>query len=169
MSTTTERIFFTHKQIIEDVKSEFIRARDRLIKDLATTPDDRILWSPGPNARTPLAQVAHAASAIGNIQKMFEGDVQKFVNIHELDPQWRKDEKEFKTRDQVIALLEKNSSAYLAWLDSLTPAQVELKLKTPFGEFPMASAITWAADHLRNHCAQLEYIQTCYGDITWHY
>jgi len=171
MSQTAERkdtIQQSTSQIVEDAKAEYNRAKDRLTKAFNTTPDDKINWSPAPTARTPLNQVAHAAMAVAGIQKMFNGAPMPFENINEMDAQWRKEEKQYTTRDQVMDLLNQNSDAYIAWMDSLTPDQVQSTLKAPFGEFPMASAITWPADHLRNHAGQIEYIQTCYGDMDWH-
>lgn len=39
---------------ISQAKAEFVRAKDQVIRALATTPDDRIHWSPAPTARTPI-------------------------------------------------------------------------------------------------------------------
>jgi len=169
MSTTAEmEKLHTPQQIVDDAKAEFTRAKDRITKALTTTPDDKINWSPAPTARTPLHQVAHAAMAVSGIHKMFQGEPMPFDNIAEMDAKWRAEEKAFTTRDQALDLLNKNSETYLAWLDGLTPVQVTSTFTAPFGEFPMASAITWPADHLRNHAGQMEYLQTCYGDLDWH-
>lgn len=168
MSATAEETASTSKQIVEDAMDEFTRAKDRLMKDLGCTPDDKINWSPGSSARTPIQQVAHAAMSLEGILKMFGGEPFPFENISEMDATWRRAEKQFTTREQATGLLEKNCAAYIAWLDTLTPEQIESTFKTPFGEFPMAAAVTFAADHLRNHAAQIEYIQTCYGDLDWH-
>ena len=172
MSQTAElnkdEIRYTTAQIVSDAKAEYGRAKDRIIKGIQTTADDKLNWSPGGSARTPIHQVAHAAMAVAGMQKMMGGEPIPFDNIAELDAGWRKEEKEFKTREEVVALLNKNSDAYLAYLDTLSPEQIQSTLSAPFGEFPMASVITWPADHLRNHAAQIEYTQTCYGDMDWH-
>jgi hypothetical protein len=156
------------EDIISQTKAEFIRAKERMAHVLAATPDDRINWSPSSTARTPLQQVAHGALAIAGIQGMMAGKPFPYASIAEADAAWRCDEKEFTTREQVLALLEKNSAEYLAWLDTLTPEQLASTLQTGFGSFPMAAAITFAADHLRGHTAQIDYIQSIYGDLDWH-
>jgi hypothetical protein len=154
--------------IVHEAKAEFTRAKERMARALATTPDDRINWSPGACARTPLQQVAHGAMAISGIQDMLVGKPFPYTDIAKADAEWRAAEKEFTTRAQVLGLLEQSSGAYLAWLDTLTSEQLASTLQLPFGSFPMAAAITFAADHLRNHAAQIDYIQTIYGDMDWH-
>ena len=168
MSQVAEMPDRTHEQVISEAKGEFNRAKDRLLKDLATTPDDKLNWSPSPSSRTPIQQIAHSAMAISGMMGMFEGEPIPFENIAEADAGWRKAEKEFKTREEVTSLLNKNCDEYCSWLDSLPASKLNSTLKVPFGEFPMASIITWPADHLRNHAAQMEYMQTIYGDMDWH-
>jgi len=158
----------TVENIIPEAKAEFTRAKERIARALSTTPDDKINWSPGPCARTPLQQVAHGAMAICGIQGMLVGKPFPYADIVEADAAWRAAEKEFTTREQVLGLLEQSSAEYLAWLDTLTAEQLASTLQLPFGSFPMAAAITFAADHLRNHAAQIDYIQTVYGDQSWH-
>ena len=163
MQTITEQ-----SPVVADAKAEFLRAKDRLVKDLATTPDDKINWSPSSTCRTPLHLVAHAAMSIPGMQGMLEGKPFPFSGPEELDTFSRNKEKEFTTREQVLDLLETNSDGYLAFLDSLTPEQLASNWEMPFGSFPMTSAITFIADHLRCHAGQLEYVQTIYGDLDWH-
>jgi hypothetical protein len=157
------------ENIIPEAKAEFIRAKERMVRALATTPDDKINWSPGSCARTPLQQVAHGAMAISGIQDMIVGKPFPYAGIVEADAAWRAAEKEFTTRELVLGLLEQSSSDYLAWLDALTSEQLASTLQLPLvGPFPMAAAITIAANHLRDHAVQIEYIQTIYGDLDWH-
>jgi hypothetical protein len=156
------------ENIIPEAKAEFIRAKERMVRALATTPDDKINWSPGSCARTPLQQVAHGAMSIPGIQGMLDGKPFPYADIAEADAAWRAAEKEITTREQVLGLLEQHSAEYLVWLDTLTSEQLASTLQLPFGSFPMAAAITFPADHLRNHASQMDYIQTVYGDQDWH-
>lgn len=155
-------------ETVEAAKAEFTRAKDRVAKALDTTPDDRINWSPSPTARTPLHQVAHAAMSIKGMQDWLAGKPFPFESVADLDSYSRDKEKDFTSREQAIALLEENGAGYLAWLDTLTPEQVSGPFESPMGTFPMASAITFCADHLRAHASQIDYIQTVYGDHDWH-
>lgn len=156
------------KQTINEAKAEFLRAKERLAKDLATTPDDKINWSPSATARTPIECVAHAAISIGGMQKWISGEPFQFKGVDELDAYSRSEEAKYKTREAVLKTLNENTDNFINWLDSLTPEQLSSTFHAPFGDFPMAAAITFPADHLRNHCGQIEYIQTIYGDRDWH-
>jgi hypothetical protein len=153
---------------VSQAKAEFNRAKERMARALATTPDDRINWSPAPGARTPVQQVAHGAMAVTGIHGMLIGKPFPYADTAEMDRDLRAREKEITTREQALGLLERNCADYLAWLDTLTPEQVAAIVQLPFGPFPMAAAMTFPADHLRNHAAQIDYIQTIYGDYVWH-
>ena len=163
---------------INQAKAELIRAKAQMTHALATTPEGKLQWSPSPTARTPLQQVAHSAQSISTIQNMLAGKRFPYAGTGELDTAQRLTEKfdtaqrlaeeEFKTREQVLSLLEQTSAEYLAWLDTMTPALLASTVETPFGPSPMVLAITFPARHLTGHVAQMDYMQTIYGDRDWH-
>ena len=64
--------------------------------------------------------------------------------------------------------MEKNSKEFIEFLDGLSEEKLESTFETQMGSFPMMVAITFPADHLRSHAAQMEYIQTIYGDREMH-
>lgn len=152
------------ENIIDDVKAEFSRAKGRIAKDLTNTPDDKINWAPTESARTPIQLVAHAAMGTMGIAGLLSGKPFPYSSMQEMDAASRIAEKEFTTREHALGFLEKTSTEYFAWLDTLTPEQIASTVTLPFGPIPMAAAITFPADHLRCHAAQLEYVQTTYGD-----
>ena len=157
------------EDIISQTKAELLRSKKRMAQALATTPDDKLQWSPSPTARTPLQQVAHGASGIANTQGMLTGMPFPYPSIGEYDKAARTDEQQFTTRDQVLSLLEQSCTDYFTLLDTLTPEQLASTVQLPFGtSFPMAVCITFAASHLNDHAAQMDYIQTIYGDHDWH-
>lgn len=161
MTTTTH-------PAVETAKADFTRVIERLKKTFSHVPDDRLHWSPAPTARTPLQQVAHVANATEGMQGWFQGEKMDFSDMVAVDAQWREEEKPFDTREKVLARLDETSNAYIAYLDSLTPEQVDSVFDAGWEKFPMAIAITFCADHARMHMSQLEYMQTCYGDMDWH-
>jgi hypothetical protein len=155
---------------ISKVKADFVRAKVQLVNALATTPDDRINWSPSPTSRTPVQIVAHCAEALKNIHAFSDGHPLAFENTTDADRHFREGEQGIITREQAIGLLERYSAAFIAWLDKLTPDRLTDMVELPFGlgSAPRAVAITFAADHTRGHVPQIEYIQTIYGDRDWH-
>ncbi|MBS1706880.1 MAG: DinB family protein [Armatimonadetes bacterium] len=158
----------TTLKIVEEAKAEYGRAVDRLKLALSTTPDDRINWSPSSDARTPLSLAAHCGMATEGMQKWFEGVPMDFSDMKAVDAGWRAAERAYTSREQVLAKIDETTSAYMNYLGGLSEEQLNGMFDTGFGQFPMASVITWPADHLRSHASQIDYIQTCYGDLDWH-
>jgi len=160
----------TMQDAVAKAKAEFQHERDRMIHALATTPDDRVNWSPSPTARTPIEQVVHAAEAVRHIHDTLDGRTYAVSTPGEADRRFREREQAIKTREEALDLLMKNGDAYLAWLDTLTPEQYASDVKMAFslGMIPMTFALGIEANHLSFHTAQMIYIQTIYGDRDWH-
>ncbi len=155
---------------IHQAKTDFLRAKERLARVLANTADDKLNWSPSSTARTPLHQAAHAADALRNIHNFLDGRPFEVGSPAEADKGFRQWERQFSTREAVVDLLETNSAAYLSWLDTLSPNRLDSMIELPFGlgPAPLRVALTFPPAHTNDHAAQIEYIQTCYGDQDWH-
>lgn len=154
---------------IQEAKLAFQMSIDRMKRVLETTPDDRLLWSPAPSARTPLALVAHSANSLKHILKMLNGTKYATPTRAEADEETRAFETTVTSRSQAHELLTANAAAMLAWFDGLTDADLAGTVPLPFdmGDAPLAAMLMVPAWHTNDHTAQLEYIQTCYGDRTW--
>ena len=156
------------QNVIEESKTEFTRAKERIAKCLDVTSEDKLNWSPSSTSRTPIKLVAHSAMAIQGIGGILAGKPFPFTSMAEMDATFRAEEEIVTTKEQALALLEETSAAYLKWLDTVTPEQLASTVQFPMGAMPMAVAITFAADHMRSHAAQLDYLQTIIGDLDWH-
>ena len=157
-------------EVIQGAKQEFERSRDRMMGLLAETPDERLNWSPSPTARTPLAIVAHSAMSLHHVTEMLKGRPFGVPTTADAEKGFREAEREFTTRAQVQSLFEKNSEAYLAWIEALSEAGLNDPITFPFGlgQGQVRHGISAPARHTEAHIAQLEYIQTIYGDQDWH-
>lgn len=157
-------------ETIARARVDFLQSKDDLVHALATTPDERLNWSPSPTSRTPIQQVAHAACAIGHLADTLDGRPFDVATMEEADRRFRAWEGTFRTREEVLALLEREACAFVRWLDALAPERLGTAVEMPFGvgSAPLSLAITLPAAHTRWHLAQLEYIQTIYGDRDWH-
>jgi len=138
-----------------------------LLKD---TPDERLNWSPSPTARTPLAIVGHSANSIHNITEMLKGRPFGMSTTAIADRGFRNEEQAFTSRDEVVSLFEKNSAAFIEWIDELKEEGLNDPITFPFGlgAGTVLHGITAPARHTEAHIAQLEYVQTIYGDHDWH-
>jgi hypothetical protein len=156
-------------ETVEQAKQEFLRTKARLERLFEETPEDRINWSPSPSARTPVRLVAHSAMAIGYITQQMSG--QPFdLTLEAADRHFREYEAGFSTRDQALSALNESSDKLLNLYESLTPERLDQVAQLPFGlgHMPVSMWLTVPARHTESHIAQLEYIQSIYGDLDWH-
>ena len=158
------------KDTIESVKADFLQAKAGLLHALSTTPDDRLSWSPSPTSRSPLHQVVHAAESIGNIHGFLTDRTFDVPTPEEADRGFREFERMITRREEAVKLFERRADAFVAWLDALRPDELDRLVTTPFGmgDVPTGVAIGFPAMHTRWHQAQIDYIQTIYGDLDWH-
>ncbi len=157
-------------EVIQGAKLEFERSRNRMLALLAEMPDDKLNWSPSPTARTPLAVVAHAGMSLHHITEMLKGRPFGDSTTAIAQKGFRESELEFTTRAQVQELFEKNAAAFIDWIDTLTEEGLNDPITFPFGlgQGTVLHDISAPARHTEAHIAQLEYIQTIYGDQDWH-
>ena len=136
---------------------------------LESTPDERLLWSPSPTARTPLAQVVHAATSLHHIHNAMMGTRYATPTREEADAEFLALEQKVTTREEALVLLDKNSAALIEWLDQLSEDELAGMVPLPFdlGEAPLEFMLAIPAWHTNDHAAQMDYIQTCYGDRRW--
>lgn len=155
---------------ITQAKDKFALAKGGLLRALATTPDDRLSWAPSATARSVIQQVAHAAWAITSITETLDGRTFQAESTAAAEASFREWERQFSGREEVEALFIENSAAYEAWLDSLAPERLDETVTMPFGlgTVPLGAVVEVAADHTNWHTAQINYIQTIYGDHDWY-
>lgn len=158
------------QETVDRAKAEFTQARGGLEHALANTPDDRIHWAPSDTARSPLRIAAHAAMAVGAMLGNLNGDTFAIPTTEAAERYFREAEKAYGTREEVAELLAKHSDAYFEWLDALTPERLAAEMTLPFGmgSVPTSVGIAVMPQHLAWHTAQINYVQTIYGDHDWH-
>jgi len=158
------------QETIDQAKANFVRAHQSMRRALETVPDDKLNWAPSPTARTPLHQVAHAAMAVKSIHEMLNGKPFAIDNTVDADKGFREWERQFTTRDQALSLLDQNAAEHIAWLDALSVDRLDNMVQLPFslGQAPIAAVLSAESDHMNWHTAQIQYMQTIYGDHDWH-
>lgn len=145
------------------------RAVEKMKASLARVPDGRIDWQPSSTARSPLHLVAHSAFAIEFIRQLILGTPYAASTMEQADADFLLMESEITTREQVTKLIDENCSRYIDTVGQLTDSQLESEVDAPFGlgKVPVWLAITFGGLHTQLHQAQLEYVQTIYGDRAW--
>lgn len=157
------------KERANDIKADLLMARDRLITLINTTPDDKLKWSPSPTARTPIQLVGHSGGALFAFSEMAQhGFTRDGVDTASFDADLREKEASFKSRDEVIGLLNQGCDAYCAYVDSLDEQALAEKVPFIYGPTARVKVLEMGPAHTSVHGGQLAYLQTIWGDRDWH-
>lgn len=158
-------------ELINTTRQELTEAIDRLLSLIEATPDDRLNWRPSESSRSILEVGAHIANALSNIQTQMEGTPFPVPTSNEADAAFRQHDRLFSTRIQVTEEIVRCRDNYFLFLDGLEEADLNRMVTFPFGmgQGPIRAFIVAGPRHTYGHIAQIEYIQTIYGDHDWHY
>jgi len=156
--------------VIETTQAELIGTKNRMLQLLHETPADRVNWKPSPSARSIVEIVAHCGHAIGNILGQLKGVPFAPASSAEANEQFLAHDAEFRDSAEVEAYLEQQCADYVAFLGTLKPEDLDTMCTLPFGlgQAPLGYFMTMGNAHTQGHIAQIEYIQTMYGDHDWH-
>ena len=125
--------------------------------NLGFIPAEKLAWKPVPTAKCALEITAHAASSLRGMQAAFQSGVYSA----ELPAPTSLEEAQTQIRSA--------AHDYAAFLESLSPGDLEGVIELPFGTFPRAFAIEMDVQDLIHHHGQIAYIQTLLGDTEDHF
>ncbi len=155
------------KQLILSLTKQGIRI---LTNTFSHVPDDKINWKPLDNGRAALDLFSGAAQACGTIARFITSDGEEkpsreaFQRDREESAGW--------TREIALAAMETNSAALVAAIESLSEEQLATPVTLQFGGSdttnPLGEWIMIAYRACLARYAQINYIQTLYGDFEAH-
>lgn len=128
-------------------------------KNLAAIPDDKVHYKPGETARSAMEIGAHVAAANEYFIRAFQGNppaselpqIMAWIDDHA---------KTYKTREDVAGALKGTYDQLDAILSNVPPSALD---------DPRAYTGLWvSAIHAWQHSSQLDYLQTCWGDMAFH-
>ena len=158
------------ENIVAMCKQSTVRGMERLLKTLSFVPDDKLTWSPSPTAKSALRVAAHTACTAENFALIIRDGKFPVDSMQELFATLNAGEVAVTSREQAIQLMRTNTDAVLAALDAATPEIISSTVETPFGfSAPMAFFMSLPGIHAENHAAQIDYLQTCWGDVDVHF
>jgi hypothetical protein len=158
---------------MEEVKSKAKMmaqsSSDRLIKTLSAVPDDKLNWSPSATSNSALQIAAHAGLSSGFLANAIRGEkMPDFGSPEEMHEKMSQAVAQLKTREDVVKMIDGNNTAFQSSVDSLSDEACESTVTLPFGSFPMTMVMFFPSMHMDNHAAQIDYIQTIWGDTSDH-
>jgi len=148
-------------------KERATNAMDRFLHDLSFVPADKLSWSPTPTAKSALDIAAHCAGYSGGFAAIISAG--KFpYSRDEFRGKVHSAIESIATLEQAETMLRKGIADTIAALDTVKPAQVGATIDAPHGKVPFKFFLTLPALHLETHGAQIDYLQTCWGDLEVH-
>jgi uncharacterized damage-inducible protein DinB len=137
------------------------QARQRVLWALGHVPDDKLAWSPTPTAKSALQILSHLiASNAFFISALAQGAVK--------DPP-AEDAGTLAARQEAIDRLNSGTDALIEAIKGLTEDRANATVPTPFGDTSVQFILRIAGIHTFGHAAQIEYLQSCWGDTDFHW
>jgi uncharacterized damage-inducible protein DinB len=152
-------------ETIDQFKAQAESAKRRLLSTFSHVPDDKLTWQPAPTAKSALQIVAHAALSYRHFVVMLNGDPLPDGDRDALMAMEEAAEQAINTRELALQAVEEGFAATIAALDRLTPERMSATVETPFASMPVSFIATLPARHVDNHAAQIDYLQTMWGDF----
>lgn len=155
------------KQLILSLTQQGIRI---LTNTFTHVPDDKLQWKPLDNGRTALDLYSEAAQACGMIARFVTSDLEEKPS-REVFKRHR-EERAGWMRETALATMEANGAALVAAIESLSEEQLAAPVTLEFGSTattnPLGEWIMIAYRACLARFAQINYIQTLYGDFEAH-
>ncbi len=132
-------------------------------------PEDKLHWTPAPSAKSGLQIAAHTAVTAGNFASMLrDRKLPSDVPAHLARTQAAEDA--VTNRAEMEALYRRNTQAVLEALDELSAEDIAMPLDSSQGwSMPMTFLMQLAGIHAYTHVGQIDYLQTCWGDLEVHF
>ncbi|NLC58550.1 MAG: DinB family protein [Armatimonadetes bacterium] len=146
------------------VKEQTRMAKERLLKTFSFVPEEKLTWSPSPTAKSALQILAHTGTSNQSLAALLRGEpggAEEHERLHAA-------EAAITTRAQAVQLIEESTEEVLAALDTLTPERIASMVETPWLTAPMPFFMGLPALHMQGHAAQIDYLQTIWGDEQFH-
>jgi hypothetical protein len=143
-------------------------AIDYFLHTLSFVPAEKLTWSPTPTAKSALQIAAHCAGYSAGFASIiragkFPSSVEEFLGPIQLAID------SIATLEQAETMLRKGIADTLAAFDMVNPDQIGAMIDTPQGKTPFTFFLNVPAHHLSDHAAQIDYLQTCWGDLEVHF
>lgn len=153
--------------LIQQAKESLQQNMEQFLKNFSHVPDERLHWRPAPEAKSALEVAAHTACHMARFAAMIgEKRLPQPENLEVLLESWRKEEAAVESRIQMEEILRNGAAVVVAALDSLTVEDLGLTLDSGMGwTMPMTRLVELPGWHVTLHLGQIDYLQTCWGDL----
>ncbi len=153
---------------IDEIKTRTQNALKSFLYTLSFVPDDKLDWSPTPTAKSALQIAAHCAG----YSELFAWVIREKNWPCTLE-QWKStvasNIMSINSKDEAIAMLSQGIDSSIAALDNVSLDEFGKIIDAPHAQTPFTFFLNLPALHLESHESQIDYLQTCWGDLEVHF
>lgn len=155
---------------IKELAIQFFKTSvEKAERTLSFVPADKLTWKPSPTAKSALEIAAHIGVTLMSLSALFEKRGAKPITVQELLDQLKSEEAKYTTLDSVQALIQRGAERMTKALEAIPASAIENEsIDTPFGTRPLKRFIFVPESHTHEHAAQIDFLQTVWGDVTPH-
>jgi len=162
----------TPKMSKETILNLLNMGKDGLVSTFNAVPEDKVDWKPLENGRTALDLLSEAAqfSELATLVANSKGQIDASFNLMGLFQQ-KKAERVGWTKEKALETLEANHNAMIAAIEALTEEELNLPVSIAMRSGAIRPVDFWIMMTHRTYIArfaQINYIQTLYGDTDFH-
>lgn len=170
MGSMSNTIEMSHARgTIEAAKRRTQSAKDRLLHVLTFVPDDKDNYKPFDTCKSTVEILAHVAVSNRIFADIIALAPRRLQPVEQIFGELGQEESGLKTRAQALSAFEQTHAAVMSALDHLGEDQVFAEVETSVMNGPMTFFMDIPAMHYAGHTAQIEYLQTCWGDMDFHF
>lgn len=157
------------RELIALCQKTAVDSMEHFLVVLSFVPEDKLNWAPSPKAKNALQIAAHTAVTAGNFAVMLR-ERQLPQNVVEHLDRTNKAEAALTTLADIEAAFRRNTAEVVEALGTLTDEEVAMRLDSGQGwSAPMTFLMNLPTLHATGHTYQLDYLQTCWGDLEVHF
>jgi len=156
------------QELIGQAKQTLVMSKDRFLRTFSFVPDDKLTWSPSPTAKSALQIAAHVGLSNQGMGGLISGQKFAFGSMEEMFRFMDGEEKKVQSRDEAVRLIEQGTNTALAALDTVTPERLAGDAGLPM-PMPLSQFVMLLGAHVASHAAQIDYLQTTWGDRENHF
>ena len=140
-----------------------------LLNTFKYVPDDKLSYTPSETSKSALRIAAHCAVTNYGLAAMLRGEPSEITTFAQLFDYCNQEEVKLTSREQVVAALEDSCENVKAAIQSVSPSDFEGMVGQGELQGPTTFFMNLPGLHMSMHSAQIDYLQTGWGDMTTHF
>lgn len=159
------------ESLVDSCKESAVQGMEHFLKVLSFVPEDKLDWTPAPTAKSAMRIAAHTAIYPGVFAKMIRDRKLPFGDeIPEFVARINAAAEALSSRTEMESAFRQGTDDVIAALGALPPAAIGMSLDSGLGwSMPMTFLMKLPGIHAFSHAAQIDYLQTCWGDQDVHF